>query len=195
MAQPDIKAILFDCFGVLYVDSSHLFYQTNVENYDELWPDLMALNKQFDYGFISQSELNHAVADLSGLSLSFITQHINGTHVRNEPLMEYVADLRRNYKVGMISNIGSDGMDQFFAQEERERLFDVVVLSGEEGITKPHPRIYQIAAEKLGLKPSQCIMIDDLEDNCAGADAAGMRAVYYRDTEQAKREIELELKK
>lgn len=91
--------------------------------------------------------------------------------------------------MGLLSNIGRGWIDDFFDKHQLHDLFDAVVLSGEEGIAKPHPRIYELIAERLGVKPSECVMIDDLPENCAGADAAGMRSIFYVSNEQCLDEL------
>ena len=80
-------------------------------------------------------------------------------------------------------------MDKYFSPEQRQSLFDECVLSGEVGITKPHPHIFQMMADKLGVKPEECVMIDDIEENCSGADAAGMKAILYRTNTQVLDEL------
>jgi len=54
-------------------------------------------------------------------------------------------------------------MDDFFSATERAQFFDAVVLSGEENLTKPHPHIFELVAARLGLRPDECVMIDDIE--------------------------------
>jgi len=184
-----IRAIIFDCFGVLYLDASRYFYEHHVVGYERLQPELLSLNKAYDYGLLSQKELDQAVSDLTGLDLPFVSEHIQGVHRRNQKLLEYAETLRHDYKVGMLSNIGIGAMDEFFSPAERVQLFDAVVLSGEESLTKPHPRIFELTAERLGLQPHECVMIDDIEENCAGADAAGMKAILYQSNTQVKAEL------
>lgn len=185
-----IKAVIFDCFGVLYLDTSRHFYEHHVKNYEALRPELLNLNKAADYGILSQAELNKAVAELTGLDLPFVSEHIQGIHKRNDVLLSYAQSLRSNMAIGMLSNIGPGAMDDFFTKSERSTLFDAVVLSGEEGITKPHPHIFALMAERLGVSPHECIMIDDVKENCAGADAAGMRAILYQSNTQVMHEID-----
>jgi putative hydrolase of the HAD superfamily len=184
-----IRGIIFDCFGVLYIDTSQHFYEHHVKNYEQLRPELLNLNKAADYGILSQEELNEAVSDLTGLDLPFVSEHIQGVHQRNDLLLEFAEGLRRKHKVGMLSNIGPGAMDSFFTKEERDQLFDAVVMSGEESMTKPNPYIFRLTAERLGLTPGECIVVDDKEENCAGADAAGMGAILYESNTQTMKEI------
>lgn len=57
--------------------------------------------------------------------------------------------------------------------------FDVVIASGDVGCAKPDPRIFHVAAARLGLTPERCLFIGDQRDSDAlGALAAGMPAVW-----------------
>jgi putative hydrolase of the HAD superfamily len=177
-----IKAVIFDCFGVLYVDSKQsLLESISAERVQEL----RDIYQQSDHGFLGRDEYLQAVATISGKSVAEIEGFIASEHRFNEQLGDYiVSSLRPNYKIGMLSNIGRGWIDDFFDKNQIHDLFDAVTLSGEEGITKPHPRIYEIMAERLGVKPEQCIMIDDIPENCAGADAVGMKAIHYTSNQQ-----------
>lgn len=184
-----IRAVIFDCFGVLYVDASHHFYEHNIANYERLRPQLNDLNRAYDIGLLSQAMLNQEVAALSGLAIDFVAQHIQGVHKRNDALLDYSQSLRVDYSVGMLSNIGIDGMNSFFSLTERETLFDSVVLSSEVRLVKPDPAIYELMATQLGLTPEECVMIDDVEANIVGAQQAGMQGVVYRSNQQTIREV------
>jgi putative hydrolase of the HAD superfamily len=48
------------------------------------------------------------------------------------------------------------------------------------GLHKPQPEIYLLAAERLGQDPERCVFVDDLRENCAGAEAVGMTSVLHR---------------
>ena len=54
------------------------------------------------------------------------------------------------------------------------------MISGEVGLYKPQPEIFQLGAERVGLEPGQCVFVDDLAENCEGAEAVGMTAVLHR---------------
>jgi epoxide hydrolase-like predicted phosphatase len=61
-----------------------------------------------------------------------------------------------------------------------EELFDAWVISGEVGLRKPDPAIYELAAERLGLAPEACVFVDDLPGNLKPAGALGMATVLHR---------------
>ena len=181
-----IKAIIFDCFGVLYHGSlSHLIEMAPEGNRQQV----RDLSRASDRGYVTREEYLRTVAELTGSTPEEIEQAIDSNHVRNERLMNYLKELKPDFKVGMLSNIGEDVMARIFTQQELDELFDTVVLSSQVHMVKPEPAIYEYTAAQLGVHPEECVMIDDLIANVEGAKLAGMHAVLYTDTEKLKSEL------
>jgi 2-haloacid dehalogenase len=59
--------------------------------------------------------------------------------------------------------------------------FKDIVISGEEGIVKPDPKIYQIAKERFGLKNGEALFVDDREENIRVAVQEGFLGTILRD--------------
>ena len=57
--------------------------------------------------------------------------------------------------------------------------FEGIVVSGQEGITKPDPRIYRLLCDRYGVVPAQALFIDDSPANVLGAEAIGMEAIQF----------------
>lgn len=181
-----IRGIIFDCFGVLYVDVSKVYFA----KFPELHEQLYDLNKMSDHGFINRGDYITAVAKLTGVSEVDTTKAFRKEYVANKALISSIKEaLRPHYKIGMVSNIGRDWIQDFFDEHQLHDLFDVVVLSNEEGITKPNPLIFERAAERLGLMPEECVMIDDKPENIDGARAAGMKGIVYTSNEALRRDL------
>lgn len=195
MAAPDteggntnhLKAIIFDCFGVLYVDSKKsLLAQVPFEKQKDLADVFMSNN----YGFFGREDYLKRVADVTGMTVAEVSNYMAGEHRLNAPLVSLITEqLRPRYKLGLLSNIGREWINDFFTKHQLHDYFDEVVLSGEEGITKPNPAIFELMASRLGLDPSECLMIDDIEENCEGAEMAGMQAICYHNNEQLLDEL------
>lgn len=81
--------------------------------------------------------------------------------------------------LAIITNFGPTTRATLVARHRLERWFPVIVISAEEGISKPDPRIYQRACERLGQAPGDCLFVDDRAANVAGAEAVGMRALQF----------------
>lgn len=69
-------------------------------------------------------------------------------------------------------------------------LFDATVISGEVGLHKPQPEIYLLACERLGVDPRLAVFVDDLRENCTGAEEVGMETVLHRDSTETVTRLE-----
>ena len=68
-------------------------------------------------------------------------------------------------------------------------LFDDIVVSGEERLVKPDPRIYRLALDRFGLAPDEAIFIDDRADNVAAAEALGIPGHLFEDAASLRGEL------
>lgn len=83
---------------------------------------------------------------------------------------------RRGYRLGLVSNLSRS--DTVWLRElELDSFFDATALSCEVGLLKPEPEIYLLAAERLAVRPEECVFVDDMPSNVAGAKAVGMTGV------------------
>ena len=142
---------------------------------------------EFDVAFRKEAEaLGHSVRGKDVLEL------LSGEF---RPRMAAVlAECKKHYKVGCITN----NMKKAEEREGEERaqpaaqvmaLFDVIVESSIEGIRKPEPRIYQIACDRLGVRPERTVFLDDLGINLKPARAMGMTTIKVVTEDQAIREL------
>jgi epoxide hydrolase-like predicted phosphatase len=90
-------------------------------------------------------------------------------------------------RTGLVSNSWGRGR---YDRDSFPELFDAVVISGEVGLHKPQPQIFALAAERVARDPSQCVFVDDLRENCEGAEAVGMTAILHRDTDHTLAQLE-----
>jgi HAD superfamily hydrolase (TIGR01509 family) len=108
----------------------------------------------------------------------------------NDALLSYIRTrLKPKYKLGVLSNSGDDYLSQLLAPADAE-IFDDIVLSFRHGVVKPESRSFELAAERLGVKPAECLFVDDSPSHCAGARQVGMQTILYKDFAQFKEDIE-----
>ena len=88
---------------------------------------------------------------------------------------------------GLVSNSMGAGR---YDRDSFPEMFDGVVISGEVGFHKPQPEIYRLGAESVGLEPEECVFVDDLRENCEGAEAVGMTTVLHRGADTTLPELE-----
>lgn len=186
MAAPVIKAIIFDCYGVLYLTAQ----QSLAERWPQHSKEIFNTRQQADYGMLSRKQYIERISQLVGADEEQVANISALSHTLNHPLITYIEnELKPHYKIGMLSNIGRGWIQNMFDEYLLDTIFDAVIQSGDEGITKPHPRIFDLAAERLGVESEECIMIDDLPENIAGADAADMRGIVYGNLHELKKEL------
>ncbi len=78
---------------------------------------------------------------------------------------------------------------------QRERFaflswFDGIVVSGDEGVIKPDPRIYNILLDRYQIAPHQAVFIDDNPGNAQAAASLGIHGIHFRSPELLRRELE-----
>ncbi|MCQ2437141.1 MAG: HAD family hydrolase [Clostridia bacterium] len=97
----------------------------------------------------------------------------------------------RGYKLGIISNlIGENEVPDWIEEEGFQDLFDVVLLSSCCGLRKPGKEIYQLACEKIGCKPEECVSVaDNTKTDLPGACAAGITMNIIYDSPEKKHPV------
>ncbi|MBJ8338938.1 HAD-IA family hydrolase [Antrihabitans sp. YC3-6] len=94
--------------------------------------------------------------------------------------------IARNIRVAVVSNIAFDVRPAFSARGWAD-LVDEFVLSFEIGATKPDPRIFRLACDRLGVDPQHCLMVGDSDEADGGARAIGCAFALVEPTETAVR--------
>lgn len=183
-----IRAIIFDCFGVLTNDG----WKTLREQYcttDELKQRAHDLDVAVNSGFMNEQDFVVAVAKLCNLSTTDVERAFAVRHT-NTPLFSYMAArLKPTYRIGLLSNAAYNMLDELF-EPAQVALFDAVTLSCELGVVKPDPKMYETIAAKLGVAPEECVFIDDIERYGTAAKEVGMKAIWYKDFAEFERDIE-----
>ncbi len=70
------------------------------------------------------------------------------------------------------------------------RWFDGIVVSGQEGVIKPDPRIFRILLERYRVAPEDAVFIDDNPGNAAAAASLGIHGIHFRSPALLRRELE-----
>jgi len=99
-------------------------------------------------------------------------------------LVKLIRSLRPRIKTALLSNFPAS-LRALLAQHGLMDAFDVIVISGEQGLLKPDTRIYHLTAQRLGVLPAECLFVDDSTENIHGARQAGMQALYFAQPDAA----------
>lgn len=68
-------------------------------------------------------------------------------------------------------------------------LFEDIIVSGEEGVAKPDPRIFEILQERIGQSLGSCILIDDSPSNIKAAAEAGLDTILFTDSGRLREDL------
>jgi putative hydrolase of the HAD superfamily len=152
-------------------------------------PRARELVRGLETGDLSEDEFGERFGEL--LEIDDRTGLVNrmfGTLREDERMVGAVRRARAaGIRTGLVSNsMGAGRYDRATFPE----LFDGVVISGDVGMHKPQPEIFLLGAERTGVAPEQCVFVDDLRENCDGAEAVGMTAVLHRGPETTLPELE-----
>ena len=194
-----ITAILFDIGGVLVRTVDRGPRQALAEQLGMSAAELEALvfggesGQRAQLGQIDEAAQWAYACGQAGWPLErvaeFRAQFFGGDELDAE-LLAYIGRLHRDYKTGIISNAMNGTRALIESAWAMTPLFDAIVLSGEAGVMKPDPRIYQLALVRLEVQPEQAVFIDDFQHNIDGAQAVGMHGIRFRSPEQVIAELE-----
>jgi epoxide hydrolase-like predicted phosphatase len=183
-----VRGLIVDFGGVLTTnvfDSFKAFCRAeglpedSVKNMFREQGEGLALLRQLEKGELTAAEFSEKFAPLLGVSSENLVERLFGGVGPDEPMVEAVRRARKaGIKTGLISNSWGEGLA--YDPALLEELFDAVVISGDVGLHKPQPEIFLMGAERIGVAPDECVFVDDLRENCAGAEAVGMKAILHR---------------
>lgn len=182
-----IKAVLFDCFGVLVTEAWLPFKARHFGDHPELLQQVSDLHSQANLGLISQQDFYEAAGSMCGLSADEVRRQL-AANQPNEPLFEYIKEIKPLYKIGVLSNISGNYLENMLSPDQLA-LFDKFELSFESGYIKPQPGAFEAAARGIAVSPAECVMVDDQDKNVKSAESAGMKAILYRDVTQLRRDM------
>jgi putative hydrolase of the HAD superfamily len=143
-------------------------------------PRAIADLRELETGAIEEAEFERRFAERLGLdeATDLIDSMFRGM-LPYKPMLGAVRTVReRGIKTGLVSNSWSTS---HYDRDMLDELFDTAVISAEVGLHKPQPEIYRLAAERLAEPPERCVFVDDLRENCEGAEAVGMTSILHRD--------------
>jgi epoxide hydrolase-like predicted phosphatase len=154
-------------------------------------PEAMALLRRLEAGELTEEEFSPLFGPIIGVREDRHEGLVDRLFAGMQPEVGMIEALRRaraaGLKTGLISNSWGRGR---YDRESFSELFDGVVISGEVGLYKPQPEIFHLGAERVGLTPPQCVFVDDLRENCEGAEAVGMTAVLHRGADASLKRLE-----
>ena len=176
------KAVIFDAMGVVFVegnDTVNLTYPYMVDRNPDL--ELQVLIDAYieaAEGRITAQELWNRCGFTDNIAM--LEEDYLDTMLELDPdVIDVLEELSRHYRLAMLSNDIGSWSKHLRQHHGLDEYFEEAIISGDVGVRKPEPRIYEIAAQRLGLKPEECVFVDDRPGNLEPAAELGMRTVLY----------------
>jgi putative hydrolase of the HAD superfamily len=107
----------------------------------------------------------------------------------NAGVLDLIHRLHGHYKLAVLSN-SPPGLAQWLADWEILDLFDVVVCSGDEGLVKPDPAIFELTLKRLDVMPAEAVFIDDYPGHVEAAQALGLYGIHFTTPEALAVELD-----
>ncbi|MFX1316007.1 MAG: HAD family hydrolase [Promethearchaeota archaeon] len=183
--------VIFDMDGVL-VDTGPIHFESWVKMANEI-------GKKFTKDFFNQTFGEQSVPITRKLVGSKIEQHLveKWANLKEQyfremikdklhPLpgvLDLIKDLKtNNFKMAVGSSGPPENVELTLTSLKIKEFFDVVISAAEVEKSKPEPDVFLIAAEKLGINPENCVVIEDAPVGITAGKRAGMKVIALRTT-------------
>jgi epoxide hydrolase-like predicted phosphatase len=142
-------------------------------------PEAGELMARLEIGELASAEFERAFAARLGVAPEQLLRRMFGGMELDAEMVDGVRAIRRaGTPMGLLSNAVGDAA--VYDRALLEELFDAAVISNQVGLRKPDPAIYELAAERIGVRPAACVYVDDIGANLKPARALGMATVLHR---------------
>ena len=173
------RTMLADAFGITYEALENLVF--NGEQGHAAQRGEKTAAAQWEY---VRQTLNIRVDEVEPVRNTFFSGD-----VLDRTLLDFVRNLKPDFQTAIITNAFDDARPALTGTFKLGEVFDPIIVSAEEGMMKPDPRIYRIALERCGVSAAEAVFVDDFPHNIRGAQDVGMHTVWFRSREQAVAEL------
>ena len=202
LIQMTLKAILFDHDGTL-VDSEVTHFQLWQEILDKYKVELSEQDyKDFHSGtptprnaeiLVEKYKLNITPRVLAEekekITHEFLA--LNTFSLMPDSLATIQYFHKMGLKLGVVTGAGRFGVSSTLQGHRLEQYFDVITTGEDVTNSKPDPAVYLLAMKRLGVKPNECIAIEDTENGIRSAIAAGLICCAVRNNYSAGHDLSI----
>ena len=183
-----IRAIIFDFGRVISAQKSPSLFRRHEKNLglasgtlnpimfgSQAWEDALLGRK-------TAEEFWYAIGPELGLNtpeeIDAFRNIYHGDEAINEGVLDLIRRLHGTYKLAVLSN-SPPGLARWLVDWGILELFDVVFCSGDEGVKKPDPGAFQVTLERLEVKPTEAVFIDDTMQHVEAARRLGLHGIHF----------------
>lgn len=183
-----IKAVLFDFDGVLTIDKTgsatviNYIANTCGISHEIVKSSYYQFNKRLLLGETTHQEVWKDFCKSLGQAIDYhiLLDSFRSTRL-DEKMIDLVRELRKNYLVGMVTDNKSDRIDTILDDRGLSQLFDIVAISSCVHARKDSRTIFEYVLDTLNVQPSECVFIDNSENNLSVPKQMGMHTLLFDD--------------
>ncbi|MDP2598589.1 MAG: HAD family phosphatase, partial [Candidatus Liptonbacteria bacterium] len=153
------------------------------------WDIFQKLSEDVDRAHITHEQFVADFAREIGVPERTVWPEIRARFLLNHGLMDIVVELKKRYKVGLLSNFTHPWLSELLREYDLRKHFDEVLISSQEKMIKPDPRFFQKMLGLLGAEAAESVFIDDKQTNVDGAKNLGIHALLFTTNKQFRNDL------
>jgi len=189
MEKPARDTVVFDLGGVLIAwDPRHLYRklfagdETAMEHFlanvcTHEWNRCQDAGRSFAEGARLLKAEHPEKAELIDAYFSRFDEMMPGPIAGSVEILAELHD--RGTPLYGLTNFSAETYPPAFERFEFLRWFDGILVSGEVGLIKPDPRIFELLIERFAIDPRRAVYIDDVETNVIAARPLGIHGIHF----------------
>lgn len=195
--SPPIRALVFDAYGTLFnvhsvMATCEALFPGKGTALSQLWRTKQLeyswlrslMGRYVDFNTVTREGLQYACGSL-GLAYSapVLAQLEQAYRVLDafgdtRPTLQQLGRQQPAVKCAILSNGAAEMLNAVVCFNKLDAMLDAVISVDEVGIFKPHPRVYQLACDRLGLDRDEIGFVSSNGWDAAGAKAFGFRTFW-----------------
>ncbi len=195
-----IKAVLFDMDGTVF-DTERIYYacweQAARElhfpgNISELLPLISGTNRADTCRFFQKAAGEEFPAEeLFSRRVALTTEALakEGLSFRRGAPEVFPALRRLGMQLALATSTNAPTVKRYLSEMGLSDTFDLIITGEQVVHSKPQPDIFLLCAEKLGISPDECVVVEDSQNGVRAGIAAGMRTVMIPDMQPCTEEL------
>ena len=178
-----IKNVVFDLGGVVFARDPRKFEPEFIKFFSYiLLPEMPKFWEDYDRGVVTMDEVITTLADYNACDRDLAERNLLRSIATQEEIpatRALIAALHEaGYRLYVLSNMSREFIE-FLRRKDVYTYFMGEVVSCEEHVVKPDPRIYTTLTERYSLEPSETLFIDDREKNVVAARELGWQGYHF----------------
>lgn len=192
-----IKAVIFDFGGVVHAFDHGVFFRRLARFSPRTAGEMLSivaasdLPRRYESGLITSSEFFREMAAACDLAIAeeeFVAA-FTGIFTPIDTTIRLIRKLAGRYRLALLSNTNAWHFERHIRNVDVFPLFDAVTLSYEVRAMKPGEAIYRDALARLREAPGECVFVDDIAENVAGARRLDIHGVHYTDPDRLESDL------